>query len=262
VARDPGYFGPDSVSWLVHREVTVLFGGARAVLMQAAHPLVIAGARETGFYERNPWKRLQRTLMLTYTITFGTKAEAKAAAERINEVHARIHGVDPVTGKPYDALDPELLLYVHACLVDSALLFERLTVGGLDDQGRQRFHEEQMLVAEMVRVPRSIIPPTVAGLRAYLAEVGRRGDLLVTDAARNVADLFFHPPAEAEWRTVLRGVSRLAFGTLPPALREQYGVRLGPAKHAAMRATFAATRMIRPMLPPRVRFIAPYQAWR
>jgi hypothetical protein len=61
---------------------------------------------------------------------------------------------------------------------------------------------------------------------------------------------------------VLRGVSRLAFGTLPPGLREQYGVRLGPAKHAAMRATFAATRMIRPMLPPRVRFIAPYQAWR
>ena len=62
---DLGYFGPDSVSWQVHREVTVLFGGARAVLMQAAHPLVIAGARETGFYERNPWKRLQRTLVLT-----------------------------------------------------------------------------------------------------------------------------------------------------------------------------------------------------
>ena len=59
---DLGYFGPSSVSWQVHREVTVLFGGARAVLMQAAHPLVIAGARETGFYERNPWKRLQRTL--------------------------------------------------------------------------------------------------------------------------------------------------------------------------------------------------------
>ena len=194
MTRDPGYFGPDSVSWQVHREVTVLFGGARAVLMQAAHPLVIAGARETGFYERNPWKRLQRTLMLTYTITFGTQAEANAAAERINEVHARIHGVDPVTGKQYDALDPELLLYVHACLVDSALLFERLTVGRLDGEGRQRFHEEQMLAAEMVRVPRSIIPTTVSGLSAYLADVEDRGDLLVTEAARNVADLFFRPP--------------------------------------------------------------------
>jgi len=261
VERDPGYFGPDSVSWQVHREVTVLFGGARAVLMQAAHPLVIAGARETGFYERNPWKRLQRTLVLTYTITFGTKSEARAAAAKINEVHARIKGVDPVTGKPYDALDPQLLLYVHSCLVDSALLFERLTVGRLDEAGRQRFHEEQMLAAEMVGIPRSIIPPTVAALRAHLADVEERGDLLVTDAARRVADLFFHPPAEAEWRLVLRGVSRLAFGTLPRGLREQYGVRTGPVKQAAMRATFAATRAAQPLLPPRFRFIAPYQKW-
>src|SRR5881409_4350975 len=142
--RDLGFFGPGSVSWQVHREVTVLFGGARAVLMQAAHPLIIAGARETGFYERNPWKRLQRTLMLTYAITFGSKAEAHAAADRINEVHARINGIDPVTGTRYDALDPHLLLYVHATLIDSALRYEELTIGRLDDAGRQRFHEEQM----------------------------------------------------------------------------------------------------------------------
>ena len=96
---DLGYFGPGSVSWQVDREVTVLFGGARALLMQAAHPLVVAGVNQTQMYDRSPWKRLQRTLMLTYTITFGTKAEAHAAAERINEVHARINGIDPVTGE-------------------------------------------------------------------------------------------------------------------------------------------------------------------
>ena len=84
----------------------MLFGGARALLMQAAHPLVVAGANQTGMYERNPWKRLQRTLILTYTMTFGTKAEADASAAKINEVHTRINGVDPVTGKAYDALDP------------------------------------------------------------------------------------------------------------------------------------------------------------
>jgi uncharacterized protein (DUF2236 family) len=260
--RDLGYFGPGSVSWQVHREVTVLFGGARAVLMQAAHPLVIAGARATGFYERNPWKRLQRTLILTYTITFGTKAEAQAAADRINDVHARISGVDPVTGLAYDALDPELLLYVHACLVDSALLFEELTVGRLDDQGRQRFHEEQMLAAEMVRIPREIVPPTVAGLRAWMRHVEDSGILQVTDSARSVADLFVHPPADAEWRPILKGVSRLAFATLPAAMREQYGFQVGTGKRAAMAATFAATRALRPLLPPKFRYIAPYQEWR
>ena len=211
-------------------------------------------------YERNPWKRLQRTLILTYTMTFGTKAEAHAAADKINDVHTRINGVDPVTGKPYDALDPELLLYVHACLVDSALLFEELTVGALDDAGRQRFHEEQMLAAELCLVPRAIIPPTVPALRAWLADVDDRGDLQVTDGARRVLDLFFEPPAEAEWRPVLRGVSRLAFGD---AARTASGrctaLPFGPVKRAAMRATFPAIRAARPLLPPKFRYIAPYQ---
>src|SRR5439155_16548456 len=89
---DAGFFGPDSVSWQVHRETTVLFGGARALLMQAAHPLVIAGARKTGFYQRDPWKRLQRTLVLTSAMTFGTREEARQAAEGINAVHRTVHG--------------------------------------------------------------------------------------------------------------------------------------------------------------------------
>jgi uncharacterized protein (DUF2236 family) len=258
---DLGYFGPDSVSWRVHREVTVLFGGARALLMQAAHPLVIAGANQTGMYERNPWKRLQRTLMLTYTVTFGSRSQADAAADKINEVHTRINGIDAVTGKPYDALDPELLLYVHACLVDSALLFEQLTVGGLDDAGRQRFHEEQMLAAEMMLVPRDRIPPTVPALRAWLADFEDRGDLLVTEGARRVHELFLDPPQEAEWRPVLRGVSRLAFGTLPPRVREMYGISMSRPKEAAMSATFAAIRAGRPLLPAKLRYIAPYQEW-
>ena len=255
---DNGYFGPDSVSWKVHREVTVLFGGARALLMQAVHPLVVAGATQTGMYERNPWKRLQRTLILTYTMTFGTKAEAHAAADKINDVHTRINGTDPITGKRYDALDPELLLYVHACLVDSALLFEELTVGTLDDAGRQRFHEEQMLAAELCLVPRGDIPSTWQALRAWLADFEDRGELQATEGARRVLDLFLDPPSEAQWRPVLRGVSRLAYGTLPAGIREMYGVPFGPAKQAAMRASLPVIRAARPLLPPKYRFIAPY----
>jgi uncharacterized protein (DUF2236 family) len=258
---DLGYFGPDSVSWRVHREVTVLFGGARALLMQAAHPLVVAGANQTGMYERDPWKRLQRTLVLTYTVTFGSKAQADAAAEKINLVHTRINGIDPVTGKRYDALDPVLLLYVHACLVDSALLFEELTVGALDDAGRERFHREQMLAAEMMLIPRDMIPPTIPALRAWLADFEDRGELMVTEGARRVYELFLDPPEEAEWRPVLRGVSRLAFGTLSPLLRQMYGVPMSPAKKAAMTATFAGIRVARPLLPPKLRYIAPYQEW-
>lgn len=254
---DLGLFGPDSVSWRVHRETTVLFGGARALLMQAAHPLVIAGARETGFYERNPWKRLERTLQLQYTITFGTEAEAMASVDRINDVHTRVNGIDPVTRKTYDALDPHLLLWVHACLVESALLFERLTVGALDDAERQRFHDEQKLAAELLGVPRTDIPATVADLQRWVQDVVDGDELLVTDAARAVFDLFMHPPKEAMWRPILRGVARMAFGTLPPSLREGYGIGWSRGKQVALTATLRALKRARPAIPRRYRLIMP-----
>lgn len=254
-----GFFGPDSVSWRVHGETTVLFGGARAILMQAAHPLVIAGARATGFYEKNPWVRLERTLRLTYSITFGTGDEARAAADRINEVHRTVHGIDEITGEPYDALDPALLLWVHACLVDSALEFERRTVGRLSEEERQRFHEEQMIAAEMLGLSRSHIPATVAGLRAYVESVVASDRLIVTDAAQTVASLFRSPPRKAEWRPVLRAISWWAFGTLPPRLREAYGIRWDPAREAALRGSLIWLRTARPLLPWRFRRIAPAQ---
>lgn len=257
--RDLGLFGPDSVSWRVHRETTVLFGGARALLMQAAHPLVIAGARETGFYERNPWKRLERTLRLTYAITFGTTEDALGAAERINEVHRSVRGVDPVTGLHYDAFDPDLLLWVHAVLVDSALLFERLTVGRLTDEARERFHREQMVVAELLGLPRERIPPTVAGLRSHIEDVVASGILRITEGATAVASMFRRPPPGAEWRPVLRRVAAWAFGTLPPRLRELYGVPGGAGRAAIHRAEWAALRLLRPAVPRRFRWILPAQ---
>jgi uncharacterized protein (DUF2236 family) len=116
-----------------------------------------------------------------------------------------------------------------------------------------------MLAAELCLVPRALIPPTFVGLRAWLAEFETRGELQVTDGARKVLDLFLDPPAEAEWRPILRGVSRLAYGTLPAGVREMYGLPFGPLKRGGIRATFPAIRVLRPLLPPKYRFIAPYQ---
>ena len=254
---DAGLFGPQSASWQVNRETTVLFGGARALLMQAAHPLILAGARQTGFYERNPWKRLERTLQLTYTITFGTRAEAMEAIRRINRVHEDVHGVDEVSGLPYDAKDPDLLLWVHACLVDSQLLFERLTVGRLDDPGRERFHQEQMAGVELLGLPRSKIPPTVAELRAYVEGVVASGTLKVTGETMRVADLIRKPPPEVPWRPVLRQVARWAFGTLPGPLREMYGVRWNLAQEVRRRGSLRTLKLVRPVIPSYFREIVP-----
>jgi uncharacterized protein (DUF2236 family) len=116
-----------------------------------------------------------------------------------------------------------------------------------------------MAAAELLGLPRDRIPPTVAGLRAYIEAVVAGDTLAVTEASRRVAGLFRRPPPEAEWRPVLRAVSWWAFGTLPPRLRRMYGVPWGPAREARLRLSLAALRLARPAIPRRFRWILPAQ---
>ena len=162
---DPGYFGPSSMMWKVNKEITVLFGGARALLMHAAHPLIAAGARQTSFYQRDPWKRLIRTLSLQNSVTFGNKEEADDSAIRINRLHEVIKGEDEVTGKIYDALDHEQLLWVHACLQISSIYFYEKTVGKLSDDEKKSLTEAISAVEEACKKDdKSVIDKTVEEL--------------------------------------------------------------------------------------------------
>jgi len=117
--------GPGSISWRVNREAALLLGGGRALLMQVAHPLVAAGVAEHSDFQRDPLARLNRTMELSLALTFGSREEVRAAARQINRTHERVSGIG------YQALDPELLLWVHATLIDSALLSYRTFVGPL-----------------------------------------------------------------------------------------------------------------------------------
>ena len=165
---DPGYFGPDSMMWKVNKEITVLFGGARALLMHAAHPLIAAGARQTSFYQRDPWKRLIRTLSLQNSVTFGTIEEANDSATRINKLHEVINGDDEVTGGYYDALDHEQLLWVHACLQLSSIYFYEKTVKKLSDEEKDKYHIENMLSAKLVLVDVDKMPKTHKELKNWV----------------------------------------------------------------------------------------------
>jgi len=147
---DPGYFGPQSMMWKVNKEITVLFGGARALLMHAAHPLIAAGARQTSFYQRDPWKRLIRTLSLQNSVTFGTKQEADESAHRINKLHEVIKGKDQFQVEFMMHLDHEQLLWVHACLQISSIYFYEKTVKNLLLMRKIRYHKENMIAAGLV----------------------------------------------------------------------------------------------------------------
>lgn len=254
---DHGFFGPDSATWRINQEMTVLFGGVRALLLHAAHPLVAAGARQTATYRRDPWARLLRTLSLQLLLPFGTRDEAQHAADRINRLHTIINGTDPVTGETYDALDPELLLWVHACLEESTVIFYELTVGPLGAAEKQRFHEENLLAAELVLLSRDRVPATYDAMTDYIAGVIASDRLVITDVAREVADLIGGGPVPWHLKPIWKFISFAAIGTLPEAVRERYGFRWTPWRTRFLRYNLRFLKAIRPILPTRFRLILP-----
>ena len=255
---DPGYFGPQSMMWKVNKEITVLFGGARALLMHAAHPLIAAGARQTSFYQRDPWKRLIRTLSLQNSLTFGTKQEADESANRINKLHEVIKGRDEVSGGIYDALDHEQLLWVHACLQISSIYFYELTVKKLTDEEKNQYHIENIKAAEMCLVDRSIIPETHDGLKEWVMQKSRQKDyLMTTDVAEDVKDIIAGGPVPAHIKPVWPFIAFTAFNTLPSEFKKIYGINESKTKNLILAFNLKLLKITRPFLPPFFRLIAP-----
>ncbi len=254
---DEGFFGPTSMMWRVNREVTTLFGGARALLMHAAHPLVAAGARQTGGYRRDPWLRLTRTVQLQNLVTFGPRVAAQEAADRINKLHRSIHGMDPVTGEWYDALDYEQLLWVHAALEVSTIHFYRLTVGTLDDAEADRYHEENKLSAELLLLPAGFVPATFADMLSYVDDMAGSGRLRHSDVAAEVSELITRGAVPARIKPLWKLVAFAAVGTLDPRLRDLYGLRWTGTHQRALDATLSTVRLSLPYVPRRLKTIVP-----
>ena len=255
---DPGYFGPDSMMWKVNKEITVLFGGARALLMHAAHPLIAAGARQTSFYQRDPWKRLIRTLSLQNSVTFGTKKEADESALRINKLHEVIKGKDEITGDIYDALDQEQLLWVHACLQISSIYFYEKTVKKLTDHEKDEYHVENMLSAELVLVETKNIPQTHEELREWVKNKSKEKNyLLLTDVATDVKDIIAKGPVPIHIKPIWPFIAFTAFNTLPREFKSIYGIEENRYKEFLVSFNLKLLKLTRPFLPPFFRLIAP-----
>ncbi|HST55904.1 MAG TPA: oxygenase MpaB family protein [Solirubrobacteraceae bacterium] len=169
--RDHGLFGPGSVTWKVHSHPVALVGGLRALLIQALHPLAMAGVAQYSDFRSDPLKRLRGTSMYVHAVTFGDTAAAHEAAERVKRLHGRVHGVDRVTGKAFSARDPETLLWVHCVEVHSFLAAYRAYGGRLSEAEQDRYLAEQVAAAELMEIPAAIVPDSVAAYRAYFAEL-------------------------------------------------------------------------------------------
>jgi uncharacterized protein (DUF2236 family) len=232
---DLGYFGPESVTWRIHREPLALVGGVRALLLQALHPEAMALLYAKSDFQADPWARLQRTAGYVATLTFAPTADVDTAAAHVRSVHAHL-GVT----------DPGHLAWVHACEVESFLTAARAAGIRLTRVEADRYVEEQVRAASLVGVPAELTPRSVAALEEYF--LAMRPRLAGTPAAREAARYVLAPPMPVPSRYVLPArlgwstVSSLAVGLLPGWARRMY--RLPPAPGAGL-ATAAGMRALR-----------------
>lgn len=242
-----GLFGPRSVTWRVNREGVLLAGGGRALLLQVAHPLVAAGVAQHSSFRERPWDRLYGTLDLTTRIVFGDSEESARASGRLRFVHSKVHGVAP-DGRPYDALDPDLLIWVWATLVESAMLVYRRYVGSLSARRAATYYAEQQRFAHACGVPEGACPPDLPAFVEYF-ERTIVSDLDVGEDAREIAGSVLRPPLPVPLRPLAAPLNLLTVGLLPPAVRELYGLSWDARREALLDGAGLALRAALPLLP-------------
>jgi uncharacterized protein (DUF2236 family) len=262
-SRD-GYFAPESVIRRLGNTPLVPFlGGGPAVLLQVAHPLVAAGVFDHSDVRRDLWRRLVHTLRALYLIAYGTKEEAERAAELVQAVHVHVHGATRTQlgrfppGTPYSASDPELLLWVHATLVQASLAAYERFVHPLSRQDQERYYQEMALVARLFGTPASVIPRSLADFREYFAAQISGETIAVTAPAKEVAAVILEARLPAPLRVFVPAHRLSTAGLLPPPLRGQYGLRWSTLHELALQLAARSMRITTPILAAASRLTPP-----
>jgi uncharacterized protein (DUF2236 family) len=224
---DDGLFGPASVTWRVSTDLAWPVAGLRALMLQALHPLAMAGVDQHSDWRRDPVGRLAATSAYLAAVSFGERAVAERAGARVRRIHDHVRGVDAVTGRPYAAGDPALLLWVHAALVDSGLAAGQAFGTPLPARDADRYVAEMIIAAELVGVPRELVPGSVAELDRYVTSV--RPGLRCTPAAAESMGYVLDPPGlDADIAGIWREVRDAAVAVLPAWARDMYGYQAPP----------------------------------
>ena len=225
--KDDGLFGPKSLVWRVNRDRSFPLAGMRSLMVQALHPLAMAGVAQHSNWRLDPFGRLAATSSYVLTTTYADTESALAAANWVRKIHVHVRGVDPETGLPYSAEDPALLLWAHAGMVDSIVTVVERYGRRLEPADADRYVAEMVRFAEIVGVPREAVPATAASLRAYIESVELRQ---ATPAARDAMGVVMDPPGlDDDMRDLWHDLAQVAVGTLPDWAREMYGFDAPPA---------------------------------
>ena len=257
-----GIFGPDSVTWRIDREAIIFLGAGRALLLQLAHPWVAAAIVEHSRTLLDPVGRFHRTFELMFTMVFGSRDGALAAARRLHRRHGMISGVLPeavgrfAKGSSYHANDVDALRWVHATLVETSAMVHDLVLPPLSIEQRERYWTESRLFAALFGLRPSDLPDDWTSFAAYGAAMAQSDTLTVSDAAREVAGAIFN--GARKWLRPPRWYLALSVGMLPERLRAGFAFDVSERDREAADSALKWIRRIYPHLPSRLRFVGPY----
>lgn len=233
---DRGLCGPGSVSWKVIGDVSAFLGGIRALLVQSAHPEVVAGVEDHSRYREDPLGRLNRTSYFVTTATFGAMPEVETAVGKVRAAHRGVVGLSS-RNLAYSASTPELAAWVHNTLTDSFLVAYREFGLGLTTGEADRFVAEQTRIGEMLDA--DPIPATAAELSEW---VRSHPALEPSPGMRSAVKFLRRPPIPTlplwGYRVLMQG----AAATIPPEIRKVLGVEPGPGARPAAGALVRALR--------------------
>lgn len=245
-AGDPGLFGPDSVCWRVHGDFTIMMiGGVSALLLQALHPLALAGVWDHSNFRDDILGRLRRTSAFVGGTTFAGRRDAEMLIERVRRIHLRVTGTAP-DGRPYAAGDPQLLTWVHVAEHCSFLRsHQRYAPDRLSCAEQDRYYHETAQVAE--RLGAQGVPKSRAEVERYLERM--RPQLACSERAREVRRILFSAPAP---NLVVKPFGRLFL---------QAGEDLLPDWAQRMFGIHIRVRLRRALVDSGVRALAPTFRW-
>jgi uncharacterized protein (DUF2236 family) len=222
VRHEDGLFGPASVVWRVHGDVTTMMvGGVAALLLQMLHPAVLAGVWDHSNFREDMLGRLRRTARFIALTSYGGREEAKAAIARVRQVHAHVRGTLP-DGTAYAADDPRLLAWVHVAeatsFLDAWIRYGEPAMSAVD---QDRYFAEFAIVAEALGA--DPVPRSRAEADALIAAM--RGALSVTARTREVARIVLEQRAERLSAAPVQAVTfQAALDLLPDWARQMHGL--------------------------------------
>ena len=217
---DPGLFGPDSMVWKVHGDfVSMMIGGISSLILQALHPLALAGVWDHSSFREDLKGRLGRTAFFIAATTYGNTEMATRAISRVRKIHDSLHGIHP-DGRAYRVSDPHLLYWVHLTEAYSFLNAHRIYVNQfISETDQNQYFTEMSKISEGLgclimdeqgndQFARTV-PSVNQAIESFFPE------LEYSDRSKWVVDLLEHFPSDPKTYVLNRLIIKAGFYNLP-----------------------------------------------